>query len=409
MAGGAATLLLIGCDGDPDDALATTLPRPSSDPSVFKPTAHTVTRWRSDPFARGSYSFMARGAEPSDRRILARPVDDSLYFAGEAVDLGNPATVHGAYQSGIDAADRVIDSGARSAVVVGAGAAGLAAAGRLSEAGVETVVVEARSRLGGRVHTDTALGPPLDLGASWIHGVRGNPLTEIADAAGVERFPTDYDNLVVRDQSGRKVDLDELPDDFVEVVEIENEYAADVDQLAPEAFTEGDAVRGGDVLFPAGYVQIIDELAADIDVELDVVVTSIEYGSSGVRVAGEAGEWEADAALVTVPLGVLKKGTITFDPDLPGDHVGAIERLGMGHLSKVYLRFPEVFWDADVEFIGRVAPERGRFALWANFVPLNGLPILMAFHGGSVADELERMSDEEIVAEAVAALRGMYG
>ena len=62
-----------------------------------------------------------------------------------------------------------------------------------------------------------------------------------------------------------------------------------------------------------------------------------------------------------------------------------------------------------VEFIGRVAPERGRFALWVNFVPITGLPILMAFHGGSVADELEAMTDAEIVDEAVDALRGMYG
>jgi threonine dehydrogenase-like Zn-dependent dehydrogenase len=60
---------------------------------------------------------------------------------------------------------------AMTVVVVGAGPAGLMAARHVSKMGVKVVVLEARQRVGGRVHTDaTALSAPVDLGASIITG-----------------------------------------------------------------------------------------------------------------------------------------------------------------------------------------------------------------------------------------------
>ena len=60
-------------------------------------------------------------------------------------------------------------------VVVGAGIAGLTAASRLRKAGVPCVVLEARDRVGGRLHTVDLAGVPVDLGGSWIHHPIGNP------------------------------------------------------------------------------------------------------------------------------------------------------------------------------------------------------------------------------------------
>src|SRR5712691_2992810 len=65
--------------------------------------------------------------------------------------------------------------------VIGAGAAGTGAARRLVEAGtVSVLVLEARDRVGGRVHTIAPAGFPLDRGAEWLHSADRNPLSEIA-------------------------------------------------------------------------------------------------------------------------------------------------------------------------------------------------------------------------------------
>lgn len=73
-----------------------------------QPTGALVTRWAADPFARGSYSFLAVGSSPDDQRALAEPVGDQLGFAGEATHEEFSATVHGAYLSGLREAERIL-------------------------------------------------------------------------------------------------------------------------------------------------------------------------------------------------------------------------------------------------------------------------------------------------------------
>jgi monoamine oxidase len=78
-------------------------------------------------------------------------------------------------------------------VVIGAGIAGLSAVRDLAEAGLNIIVVEARDRIGGRIWTSNDWPDlPVDLGASSIHGVSGNPINTLADALGAERMPTEH-------------------------------------------------------------------------------------------------------------------------------------------------------------------------------------------------------------------------
>ena len=73
------------------------------------PSETIVTRWRRDPFARGSYSFVGPKTQAGDYDVMARP-HGPLHFAGEATCGTHPATVHGAYLSGLRAAAEVAEA-----------------------------------------------------------------------------------------------------------------------------------------------------------------------------------------------------------------------------------------------------------------------------------------------------------
>jgi len=68
-----------------------------------------VHDWQADPFACGAYSYVTVGGSRA-RQALARPLQNTLYFAGEAADTsGEAATVAGALQSGEAAAQQILD------------------------------------------------------------------------------------------------------------------------------------------------------------------------------------------------------------------------------------------------------------------------------------------------------------
>ena len=144
--------------------------------------------------------------------------------------------------------------------------------------------------------------------------------------------------------------------------------------------------------------------------QLERIVTSIGHSDKGVEIRFDDDSVVlADRVLVTVPLGVLKAGVITFEPELPGDKLAAISRLGMGVLDRVILEFDEVFWDEDVDLIGYVGDEPGLFIEWDNWARVAGKPIIVGFNAGSVAERIEAMPDNEIIALAVQVLTNIYG
>lgn len=76
-------------------------------------------------------------------------------------------------------------------------------------------------------------------------------------------------------------------------------------------------------------------LAKGLPIMYNNVVKRISYDQSGVQVTAGNTVIAADAVVVTVPLGVLKKDSIKFEPALPERKLQAIRRLGFGVLNKV--------------------------------------------------------------------------
>lgn len=412
---------------------------------IPSPKAFLRSNWSRDPFSRCAYSYLAPdplGIEA--RRMLARPVSDRLFFAGEATSIASPATVHGALKSGWRAAGEASGTlpGGSRVTVIGAGASGLACARSLLDAGHEVTVLEARDRIGGRVHTERIEGAPVEMGAAWIHGVEDNPIAGFAADQGVETVPFAYEVGFPRSWQAaparrgqrmvrRAVDSfdwqkrDPATTPVAELLprrqplglqwaadyEFSQEYGAGPEDLAVLATDEGRWYRGGDALIKGSYADLLIEAAGDVPVRTGKVVVAVEHGRGGVGVTLRDGERVAsDAVVVTVPIGCLKAGDITFDPPLPRPNRRAIRALGAGLLDKLCLAFDEVFWDPDAETIGWIDPETpGLWGEWVNCHRLTGQPILLGYNGGGIARGLAGETDETVLRSGMAALGAMYG
>lgn len=344
--------------------------------------------------------------------------------------------------------------------VVGAGAAGVAAADTLTRAGADVVVLEARSRIGGRIWTSDALGVPVDLGAAWIHGERGNPMIALARAAGVPLRATDWEATQLYDCDGARFseDISEqawamaeramadlarsakraAPDaqmaaavealrggllaslapqpmravEWMLHTEIESESGASYAERSHAAYDSEQALAGDDLLLQRGYRALIAPIAASLDVRLGSPVTAVRHDAAAVELTVEQGAViHADAAILTVPLGVLKANVLGIEPALPERQQTAIERLGMGVLDKLVLRFPERFWPAGDAPFGVVAPPALADA-GLEVYPLDGLlgaPLLVLLYGGPRARRLAALGGQaEQVADAMARLRAAF-
>ncbi|KAJ1376677.1 hypothetical protein SESBI_49686 [Sesbania bispinosa] len=85
-------------------------------------------------------------------------------------------------------------------IVIGAGISGIAAAHNMHDTSFKVTVLESHNRLDGRILTDYSFGCPVDMGASWLHGVcNENPLAPLIRGLGLKLYRTSGDNSVIYD------------------------------------------------------------------------------------------------------------------------------------------------------------------------------------------------------------------
>ncbi|MGB0901805.1 FAD-dependent oxidoreductase [Halocynthiibacter sp.] len=367
------------------------------------------SNWSRDPYTFGSYSYVARDAQQPDRLTLGKPVGNRVYFAGEAVHPTHNSTVHAAYESGVMVAEDVGRNTSGNVAIIGAGVSGLAAAQALSEGGRTVTVIEAQDRIGGRVRTSNVLGSPLDLGASWIHGTRRNPIHALARDINAQTVATD-ETYIARGAAGQVLDDNTAPGWLENVTTIQHNAGADSSEINLNAYNAQTEYSGKDVIFPEGYESILPALQGNYDIQTSKPVSAISYGEEGVSITANGIATQFDVVVVTLPLGVLKRDIVTFSPPLPADKQAAISKLGMGTLDKLYLRYDQPFWDEDTTWIA--TPEnglpQGQFNQWLNLYKYIGEPIIMGFNGGPPALQLAQLSDDEIVLQGQQALESAY-
>lgn len=417
-----------------------------------EPVAFARSDWAGDPFARGSGSFLRPGATTADREALARPIQDRVFFAGEATSADRPGTVAGAYASGLRAAGEVDRAGAGSerVAVVGAGIAGTAAARSLRDAGHDVVLVEARADLGGRIRAagGTDWPHPAELGALWIAADGDDLLRDAIEAAGITRYGLAFvaedrgpDGAVLEASSAGSDALAAarawalaqpgavslaaaLRETGADALSTEGGAASPAARLAALLATDVAIAHGaapdelsgahgldepapvGNVAVTGGFAGLVQHLLRDQDIDVlrESTVSRIAYGNGRVGLRLGSGEsLSVDRVVVTVPLGVLQEGAIAFDPALPSSHDVAIRALGPGRADRIWLRFAEPFWSTTAT-VWTSYDEDGRFTRWYNLMPISGEPVLMAEVGAEAAERIAAMDDEALRAAALRSL-----
>ncbi|CAG9997275.1 unnamed protein product [Clonostachys byssicola] len=285
--------------------------------------------------------------------------------------------------------------------VIGAGISGLRSAQVLLQKGFQVTVLEARDRIGGRVHQEKLNGHSVDMGANWIHGMNNNPMARLA--AQTDTVVCKDDPLsVVFDTYGRPIpgDVAEKCEEFVKALldqaeEYSHRNQAEINpsrtvrdfmleeiaksklsaefRVICEQMLRGydsffadplesqslkflhlqDGHTGEDVFVASTYKAIVQSLALEaseaiqLNQEVVKITTSPRADDAGaVTIETKAGLVESfDEVVMTCPIGWLQRNKGVFNPRLPPQMEKAVDAIGYGGLEKILVSFPTPFWD----------------------------------------------------------------
>jgi len=268
-------------------------------------------------------------------------------------------------------------------IVIGAGISGLTIARKLLSKGYDVTIVEARDRIGGRIHTfQGKFSRLVEAGPEFVHGDQPLTSTLIEEANETKTLINGKFYSIAKDEleKGDMLDdhwkklfseMDKLVHDltlaeflhkhfggaeFKNLRERVTQFAegfdiADVSRVSTLALKEewSESDDKHQYHLNHGYTSLINFLRDKVlvsggNIVLSEPVNKIRWSEGSVNVETSSGKTlKADKVIITVPLGVLQKKLIEFEPALP-DHQLAFESMGFGGVIKFQVEFDEAFW-----------------------------------------------------------------
>ena len=316
----------------------------------------------------------------------------------------------------------------KKVVVIGGGIAGLSAASALVRMGCDVTVLEAKNQFGGRISTVNAGSHPIELGAEFLHG-ESAAITNAIHAAGLSTHAVSEDYQIFEDGHFKHVNLLEKMSRLIHKIDIRNQdcsfqefldrqnlgvtdyeqaigfvqgfHAARTYSISAHSLRRGEysaehMVTTKQARINEGYGALINFLASEIrghggKLVNNAAVERIQWHRGHVEVAFRHGDLEtlkADAAVITLPLGVLKAGSVEFQPPLAVKR-DPIQQLQFGNVIKVIFQFQRQWWP-DFGFMINL---HENFPTW--WTDPRG-PVLVGWVGGPKADVLFHHSPAQL-------------
>jgi monoamine oxidase len=351
-------------------------------------------------------------------------------------------------------------------VIIGAGISGLAAAARLSKHGIAVTVLEARDRIGGRIFTlrDPVLDAPIELGAEFIHGLPPEIWerlreADIAEVTGqiwcfrdrqllpchffsqvdsildqmddslpdesflafLERkFPDQEDDLKLREAKKRAIG-------YVSGFNAADPALVGVHWLANEARAEEKIEGYRAFRSKNGYADLLEAFeqqlrSRDVAVRTKTLVQKVVWNPGAAQVIAYHENtpctFTASQVLITLPLPLLKDsqgiGAVEFVPPLSQQKTEALQRLEMGKVIRIVLRFRHRFWDSlptgkeNMSGMSFLLSDDEFFPTWWTTMPRK-YPIITGWAPFRSGERLSGRDKDAVVNQALQTLSSIFG